>query len=78
VKIAARRWKPVLASALRALQVDLGLPDERELEAVFDKLLLYEPGVTLPLGSCARRSHAKGDDAIGYCERSWARRRLCE
>lgn len=44
VKIAARRWKPVLAKYLRTLQSDLGLPDECQLEAVLDKLLLYEAG----------------------------------
>jgi hypothetical protein len=44
VKIGARRWKPVLASALRSIQSELGFPDECELEAVFDKLLVYEEG----------------------------------
>lgn len=44
VKIAARRWKPVLATYLRTLQTDLGFPDECEVEAVFDKLLIYEKG----------------------------------
>jgi hypothetical protein len=40
VKIAARRRKPVLATYLRTLQADLGFPDECEIEAVFDKLLI--------------------------------------
>ena len=44
VKIAARRWKPVLATYLQTLQADLGFPDECEVEAVFDKLLIYEKG----------------------------------
>ncbi|EYF01215.1 2OG-Fe(II) oxygenase [Chondromyces apiculatus] len=44
VKIAARRWKPALAAHLRTLQAELGIPEEREIEAVFDKLLLYEEG----------------------------------
>lgn len=44
VKINEQRWKPVLAKYLRKLQTDLGLPDECELEAIFDKLLLYEEG----------------------------------
>jgi hypothetical protein len=44
VKIVARRWNPLLATYLRALQTDLGLPDECQLEAVFHKLLLYEEG----------------------------------
>lgn len=44
VKIDEQRWTPVFANYLRTLQTDLGLPDECELEAVFDKLLLYEEG----------------------------------
>ena len=44
VKIDARRWKPVLATYLRTLQNDLGFSDECEVEAVFDKLLIYEKG----------------------------------
>lgn len=44
VKIAQRQWAPVLASHVRALQAELGLPEDREIEAVFDKLLIYEEG----------------------------------
>jgi len=44
VKIAQRSWAPVLASHVRALQAELGLPEDREIEAVFDKLLIYEEG----------------------------------
>ncbi len=44
VKIAARRWKPVLAKHLHTLQVELGFPEGCTLTAVFDKLLVYEEG----------------------------------
>lgn len=44
VKIDARGWKPALAKHLRKVQADLGLPDECELKAELDKLLLYEAG----------------------------------
>jgi hypothetical protein len=44
VKIGARSWKPVLTRCLRTVRSDLELPNECELEAVFDKLLLYEGG----------------------------------
>ena len=44
VKITARRWKPRLTTYLRTLKTDLGLPDECVVEAVFDKLLVYEGG----------------------------------
>ncbi|EYF02220.1 2OG-Fe(II) oxygenase [Chondromyces apiculatus] len=44
VKIATRRWKPALARHLRTLQAELGFPEGCTLDAVFDKLLLYEPG----------------------------------
>jgi len=43
VKIDAR-WKPVLSKHLRTLRTELGFPDDCELKAVFDKLLLYEEG----------------------------------
>ena len=44
VKIAARPWKRLLASYVQTLQVELGLTDDCELAAVFDKLLVYEEG----------------------------------
>ncbi len=44
VKIAERRWKSVFANCLRKIQTDLGLPNECEIEAIFDKLLVYEEG----------------------------------
>lgn len=44
VKIKARPWKKALAGYLRELQAELGVPDNCELEPVFDKLLLYERG----------------------------------
>lgn len=44
VKIAARPWKRLLASYVQTLQRELGLTDDCELEAVFDKLLIYEEG----------------------------------
>lgn len=44
VKIAARPWKRLLASYVQTLQAELGFTDDCELEAVFDKLLIYEEG----------------------------------
>ena len=44
VKIAARRWKPALAKHLEAIRAALGLPEGQRLEAVLDKLVLYEEG----------------------------------
>lgn len=44
VKIAARRFQPVLAEHLRTLRAELGFPEGCELKAAFDKLLLYEEG----------------------------------
>lgn len=44
VRIGEVRWKPILTNCLRVLRADLGLPDECELEALFDKLLVYEKG----------------------------------
>jgi hypothetical protein len=42
VKIAARRFQPVLAQHLRTLRAELGFPEGCKLKAAFDKLLLYE------------------------------------
>jgi predicted 2-oxoglutarate/Fe(II)-dependent dioxygenase YbiX len=61
VKIAARRWKPVLATYLRTLQTDLGLPDECEIEAAFDKLLIYEEGQFFKL----HQDSEKDDEMVG-------------
>jgi predicted 2-oxoglutarate/Fe(II)-dependent dioxygenase YbiX len=44
VKISARRFQPVLAQHLRTLRAELGFPEGCELEAAFDKLLLYQEG----------------------------------
>lgn len=44
VNIAEQRWMPVLANYLETIRADLGLPDECNLEAEIDKLLLYEKG----------------------------------
>jgi predicted 2-oxoglutarate/Fe(II)-dependent dioxygenase YbiX len=44
VKIAARRFQPVLVRCLRTIRAELGFPEGCELEAEFDKLLLYEKG----------------------------------
>jgi hypothetical protein len=44
VKIGARSWKPVLARCLQTVRSELGFPEGCELEAVFDKLLVYEVG----------------------------------
>jgi predicted 2-oxoglutarate/Fe(II)-dependent dioxygenase YbiX len=44
VKIAARRFQPVLAQHLPTLRAELGFPEGCELKAAFDKLLLYEEG----------------------------------
>jgi predicted 2-oxoglutarate/Fe(II)-dependent dioxygenase YbiX len=61
VKIAARTWKPALARHLRTVQTDLGLPDETQLEAVFDKLLLYEEGQFFK----PHQDSEKGDQMVG-------------
>ena len=44
VKIAARPWKRALAPYLRAIQRELGLPDDCQLKPVLDKMLVYERG----------------------------------
>jgi hypothetical protein len=55
------RWKPALATCLRTLQTDLGLPDGCQLEAVFDKLLLYEEGQFFK----PHQDSEKGDEMVG-------------
>jgi len=60
VKIAARRWKPVLATYLRTLQVELGFSEGYELKAAFDKLLLYEQGQFFK----AHQDSEKSDDMV--------------
>ncbi|MBK7977237.1 MAG: 2OG-Fe(II) oxygenase [Deltaproteobacteria bacterium] len=44
VRIRGRGWDAALADYLRKAQVELGLPAGATLEAVFDKLLVYEKG----------------------------------
>jgi hypothetical protein len=61
VKIAARKWKPALAKCLRTIQTNLGFPDEAQLEAVFDKLLLYEEGQFFK----PHQDSEKGDEMVG-------------
>jgi 2OG-Fe(II) oxygenase superfamily len=60
VKI-ARRWKPALATYLRTLQTALGFPDECELKAVLDKLLLYDEGQFFK----PHQDSEKGDEMVG-------------
>ncbi|MFM2152463.1 MAG: hypothetical protein RL199_898 [Pseudomonadota bacterium] len=44
VKVDHRRWKPALAAHLGGIRRELGFPEGCVLEAVLDKLLLYEKG----------------------------------
>lgn len=44
LKIPALPWKRVLAAHLRAIQHELGLPDDCQLKPVLDKMLVYERG----------------------------------
>ena len=44
VKIDARAWNRTLVPQLAVLRKRLGLPDDGELKASFDKLLVYGPG----------------------------------
>ncbi len=44
VRIRGRGWQTALAKHLRKIAIDLGLPPGSTLDAVFDKLLVYEKG----------------------------------
>jgi hypothetical protein len=61
VKIDARGWNPTLRVQLRAIQEQLGLPDNGRLVADFYKLLLYEPGQFF----VPHQDSEKTDDMVG-------------
>lgn len=60
VKIAARRFQPVLAQHLRTFRAELGFPEGSELKAAFDKLLLYEEGQFFKM----HQDSEKNDDMV--------------
>lgn len=44
IKLDARAWKPTLTAQLTVLKASLGIPENVEIEATFDKMLVYGPG----------------------------------